>query len=957
MSSNYNIEWKTCTDEHFSAKTKGLSGVKTTDHPLKTAIVTERVPRRILGSQPSTGRTTPVSTPSVILEPLSMALEGVDPLTAFAIEEMDPLTKLAAQESRDKVDSSQDKKLSDYKCEVDAWAMKKASILSKYTTSEKISIVTSFLSDGDKVVVKAQSTAVDKMQHRLEQLDYIEEGSQTRLDLSQTEYVNRIEQLNRELVSAWNSEQRVKALKIAIQCAKLLSDTSVLTFYPSKFVLITDILDVFGQLVYNRLSTKTDSHKLGSKTKLPEDFTPEMVSDSAKETCLNWFYKIASIRELVPRLYVEMALMKSYYFLSLSECQEALRRLTHMINGIGNPLVAVYARCYLCRVGCSLSNRIKNKEYLLQNFHRFLQNYQHLFSRSVKGELAQQKVSQSVYMSLFTPALDYMLQTVACDNSDALLNELLERCKVHGNSSLILNTVMSAFKPHLISARTLQFLEMIEHCLDQGIPLHSLLRTLGLCVSVAPPPLEHRRQILSTAWKHITGLKQVEEYIACAEPWVLYVVKYFSHRELNTILGDIIDHIAPDRSYEQYYNQLKNVVENIVLNIQDFEALLVMDNFLPLIDLFQQESIRVEVCKKVLSGSNSNLIFVNDAVVVNALMFLCTVLHDSVNALTPEDEYRQIGDILCHVIKTIDYGRDFEQQLTFYVEARASFSNIDIVFVQLVQCVNALSVKTRQIVKGLHTRKTGDFVRACAAYCFITVPSIKSAKHRLRLYLLSGQVALFNHCLGQADACFKAALTTISEIQNDKTQFPESELIPYVKQFLSILLVVPDNPDCSVLNLTRALLNVLQGYSWESNISLISIYLSVIDMLSVMAQEWYPYHIDKVESNDSLYGSDKKFIAEINKICSVVTNELMSKLQSLGPCTKQSTFAIELFVKLAVRNDLTNQMLVLALNLWNLAKRDNTLDTKYLIRTKNYVKKRTFACNNTLLQELVNKME
>lgn len=110
-----------------------------------------------------------------------------------------------------------------------------------------------------------------------------------------------------------------------------------------------------------------------------------------------------------------------------------------------------------------------------------------------------------------------------------------------------------------------------------------------------------------------------------------------------------------------------------------------MENFLPLIDLFQQESVRVEVCKKVLSANNSSVVLVNDPVVVNALMFFCTVLHDSVNALTPEDEYRQIGDMLCHVIKTIDYGRDFEQQLTFYVEARGMFSNIDIVFVQLVQ--------------------------------------------------------------------------------------------------------------------------------------------------------------------------------------------------------------------------------------------------------------------------------
>lgn len=102
---------------------------------------------------------------------------------------------------------------------------------------------------------------MDKVQHRLEQLDCFEEGSQRKLDLSQAEYVNRIEQLNKELVSAWHSEQRVKALRIVIQCAKFLADTDVLRFYPSKFVLITDILDIFGQLVYDRLRTKADYFK------------------------------------------------------------------------------------------------------------------------------------------------------------------------------------------------------------------------------------------------------------------------------------------------------------------------------------------------------------------------------------------------------------------------------------------------------------------------------------------------------------------------------------------------------------------------------------------------------------------------------------------------------------------------------------------------------------------------
>lgn len=103
-----------------------------------------------------------------------------------------------------------------------------------------------------------------------------------------------------------------------------------------------------------------------------------------------------------------------------------------------------------------------------------------------------------------------------------------------------------------------------------------------------------------------------------------------------------------------------------------------------IIDLFHEESIKVEVCKNILVLSHNDQ-KTNDPVVINTLMYLCSIVHDSVNALIPEDEYRQIGEIICSILRRVDFGRDCEQQLNFYVMARAAFCNIDLVLAELVQ--------------------------------------------------------------------------------------------------------------------------------------------------------------------------------------------------------------------------------------------------------------------------------
>uniref|UniRef100_A0A8C5U6R4 VPS35 endosomal protein-sorting factor-like n=1 Tax=Malurus cyaneus samueli TaxID=2593467 RepID=A0A8C5U6R4_9PASS len=811
-------------------------------HPLKPITVTESKTKK-MNRKGSTSSTSSSSSNS-LMDPLSSVLDGTDPLSLFAAA-ADPVTALAptdgARRKRDKDESSA------VGSDFEPWSNKRGDILARYTTTEKLSINLYMGSEkGD--------TLLPSLLLLFSRFVFPYQGSQKELlNLTQQDYMNRIEELNQSLKDAWSSDQKVKALKIVIQCSKLLSDTTVIQFYPSKFVLITDILDTFGKLVYERILSMC----MDNRVSLPDNFSPESVNDTAKETCLNWFFKIASIRELIPRFYVEAAILKCNKFLSKTGISECLPRLTSMIRGIGDPLVAVYARAYLCRV---------------------------------------------------------------------LLTEMMERCKKLGNNALLLNSIMSAFRADFIAARSMDFIAMIKECDESGFPKHLLFRSLGLNLALADPPENDRLQILNEAWKVITKLKNPQDYINCAEVWVEYTCRHFTKREVNTVLADVIKHMTPDRAFEDAYPQLQSIIQKVITYIYDFALLFSVEKFLPFLDMFQKESVRVEVCKCIMeSFIKHQQESTKDPVILNALLHICKTMHDSVNALTLEDEKRMLAALINGFIKMVSFGRDFEQQLSFYVESRSMFCNLEPVLVQLIH--------------------------ACVAFCFITIPSLSSIFTRLNLYLHSGQVALANQCLSQADAFFKAAVSLVPEVPkmisvDGKMRPSDAFLLEFLCNFFSTLLVVPDHPEQGVLFLVRGLLNVIQDYTWEDNSDdKVRIYTNVLHLLSAMTQEAYIYHVDKVDSNDTLYGGDSKFLAEINKLSETVVSQILDHLKTLGKeetLKRQSQLALYFFNTILAHGDLRNNRLnQLSVNLWNLAQKHGFADTKTMVKTLEYIKRRS----------------
>uniref|UniRef100_A0A7N6FMB8 VPS35 endosomal protein-sorting factor-like n=1 Tax=Anabas testudineus TaxID=64144 RepID=A0A7N6FMB8_ANATE len=834
-------------------------------HPLKPIMVTDTKTRR--GTRKGSTSSSSSSSSSVPPDPLSSMLDGTDPLSMFA----------AASASETPVMSHSDlgRKRKEKEEEVvgpdfEPWSAKRGEILARFTTTEKLSIVTnSPVFSVGKAPSPGSSAVSEKVRTRLEELDDLEEGSQRELlNLSQQDYANRIEELNQSLKEAWASDQKVKALKIVIQCSKLLSDTSVIQFYPSKFVLITDILDTFGRLVYDRIWTMCLDPR-----PLPDSFTAEDVNDTAKETCLNWFFKIASIRELLPRLYVEAAILKCNRFLNRSGIQETLPRLTAMIRGIGDPLVAAYARAYLCR---------------------------------------------------------------------PLLTEMMERCKKLGNNALLLNSVMRAFRPEFVAARATDFIGMIKDCDEAGFPKHLLFGSLGRSLACADPPEIERLTILNEAWKVITKVRSPQDYINCAEIWVEFTCRHFTKREINTVLADIIKHMTPDRAFEDAYPQLQSVIRKILTYVHDFSVLFSMERFLPFLDMFQKDSVRVEVCRSIMEVFIKHQVeLTKDPVILNAMLHICKTMHDSVNALTLEDEKRSLSLLIIGFIRMVSFGRDFEQQLSFCVEARATFCNLEPVLVQLIH--------------------------ACAAYSYITIPSLSSIFTRLSLYLLSGQVALANQCLSQADAFLKAAVSILPEVPRSisvegKLRSSESFLLDFINNFLATLLVVPDHPEHGVLYLVRGLLNMVQDYTWEDNSDAkVRVYVSALPLLAAMSQETYIYSISKVDSNETLYGGDPKFLSELNRLCETLIGQILDHLKTLGgdehSTRRQGTLAFSLFGVLLAHGDLRNNKLSqLAVNLWNLSHKHGYCDTRVSVRTLEYIKHQAQQPDMTHLSDTAQRL-
>jgi len=171
---------------------------------------------------------------------------------------------------------------------------------------------------------------------------------------------------------------------------------------------------------------------------------------------------------------------------------------------------------------------------------------------------------------------------------------------------------------------------------------------------------------------------------------------------------------AAHRTYERAQRPLGSIVSKVLAaNQHRLAAIFSMRSFLPLLDMFENEA-QLDVGRSILdaflraarpvsasssasaSSSPTSSMIVNP-MMLRALLVVGKNVHDSLTALSFDDDVRRIAQSLSLFVYQLDlFDDDLERALTFLMDARTAFGNIDRVRVALVAVACRLMDRLRR---------------------------------------------------------------------------------------------------------------------------------------------------------------------------------------------------------------------------------------------------------------------
>ncbi|KAI0496621.1 hypothetical protein KFK09_022942 [Dendrobium nobile] len=671
--------------------------------------------------------------------------------------------------------------------------------------------------------------------------------------ITQQEYVSRLQELKAEIGRAWNADDRIKALKLSIKVSRLLIDTSVLQFYPTLFLLVIDVMDMFGDLVWERIKKKAEYSDDGTFIwSLPESFLSVDVSSQAKETCYNWFCKIGSIRELLPRIYLELAILHCWRFLE-DHHMHCLQRLTRMMRGLADPLASAYCHLYMAHRAALV--HCKDTGYLIMS----ISDINFSLRRIISDKEARKNDSDrniKLTISLMEPTIEWIMKCIFMEGRQKPNDILVEFGFGSGTldstwkvpwTSIIIHHLVRQLPSKIISAYLFEILEIFELIKDLSLDQHLNYRLLGHKLCESPPHPAYVESILNRVMQVISQYNQLEEYLVVANAYLDIILQCSMDSLLSSILDGILKRAKDRRVDEAELDALQSILMKLLKYFSSIENAFASEHFMALYELLSGISKNVINLDMLEKATRSRSI--SDPTTIQMLFEISKALHDSIDILN--EDYQQKSQLICYFVRMVGFGDDRGRHLTFLATCRAAFSNFDIVMDTLVLLSNNLASGA---IKG--KSKFSNFVKACVAFSEATIPSIPNQIRCMKLFIATAEVALFAGLFSHTKGLLNSAIDCLIclDLPGSYKSIIEDEILSLTCKMCSILAFIP-GINGGIAQIQMRLMLVIDNQPWASSKMRTKVFCAIISVCSCLSQSLLP----RPPKNMKVAGHDEMF--------------------------------------------------------------------------------------------------
>ncbi|WVY89214.1 hypothetical protein V8G54_034728 [Vigna mungo] len=789
----------------------------------------------------------------------------------------------------------------------------------------------------------------------LEELDdpqkFADEGVKT---ITWQEYVSRLHELKDEITRSWQAEDRVTSLKLSIKVAKLLMDTSVLEFYPTLFVLVTDIMDMLGNLVWQRIKQKAEFSEDGTLCcSLAENFQARDICADAKETCYNWFSKIGAVQELLPRIYLELAILPCWCFL-LDQPLDSLRRLVMMTRGLGDPVASAYCRLYMAHCAQKLPSHdigmrrpdpcisasqvhhnaltplqtaIQDLGYLVTCMNDIRVILMQILSSNERSH-KNVEVNKKLQVSLMEPTIEYIMKCVFNGLTERQVNEVLSELGLMKNQqdlgsvscvSIILHHLLKELPIEVVSTNVVQILHLIEFSKDNSFGQNLNYRLLGFRLYERKSPVHIVNTVLDKVIQVIGLYDSLDEYLKVVDAYTDLILQNRMNNHLNAILEGISNRALNKRVTEDEMLSLQSLIVKLLSHFKHLEDVFSLVHFPEILDVMygkSQDVVFLHILNMVTRNDH-----ISDPTSIQLLFEIAQTLHDNIEFMNVKDNDGQVARSISRFVLMVDYGAEMEQHLAFLVNCRGAFGRFNELKETLVHSGNSLAIQALKCAK-----KHLSFFKACVTFSEVTIPSV-SAHRQFDLFLETAEVAFLGGLVSHSDGLIDSAITclhTLDIIDGFRSPTDVEGLVSSIRKLCGFLIMVPGCTfSLPVTYFPNNLFTLISSRSWFEPKMRTQIFSAIILLLTTQSQKRLPYHANtqpvsestfqcllsyqqrsvshslqelrggETPGNDMLYYGDSSYNQELASLSKLVLENLLSAVQQEPSQAARGIMALE----------------------------------------------------------------